>query len=232
MTEETKEYLQSMVKNNYQEIAAHFDLTRKKHTWPELEKIISFLKDGDSVLDVGCGNGRLLENIKDKKINYLGVDNSSNLISLAQKNYPQHNFQIADILELEKMISQKYDLVISVAVLHHLPSLELRQQAVLQLLKMANSSGRVIFSVWRLWNKTKYLKLIFKNTIKKIFFHNDLEIRDLVFPWKDNQGEKISQRYYHAFTKGELKSLLRSLGLKNYQITTENNNYWVAIDTP
>jgi hypothetical protein len=42
MEDRTKKYLQSVVKNNYQEIAAYFDVTRKKHTWPELKKFLVF----------------------------------------------------------------------------------------------------------------------------------------------------------------------------------------------
>ncbi|PIX02803.1 SAM-dependent methyltransferase, partial [bacterium (Candidatus Gribaldobacteria) CG_4_8_14_3_um_filter_42_11] len=41
------------------------------------------VKDGDKVLDVGCGNGRLVKAFENKKISYLGVDNSEKLIKLA-----------------------------------------------------------------------------------------------------------------------------------------------------
>ena len=128
----TKEKLLKIVHDNYREIAAAFDVTRKKYIWPELEKVLSSLKDNDSLLDVGCGNGRLVENLKNRQIDYLGVDSSEELIKLAKVNYPDNNFLVTDVLNLNT-INKKFDLVISVAVLHHLPSLELRLKALEQL---------------------------------------------------------------------------------------------------
>ncbi|MDP2708979.1 MAG: class I SAM-dependent methyltransferase, partial [bacterium] len=86
MNKQTQKNLLDLVKRNYEEIAVDFDTTRKKYLWPELIKLASIVKDGDRILDVGCGNGRLIEAFKDKKINYLGVDNSEALIESARKN--------------------------------------------------------------------------------------------------------------------------------------------------
>lgn len=222
--------LLKIVSNNYRDIAGLFDATRKKHVWPELEVLAENIKDGQSVLDVGCGNGRLLEVLSDKNLNYLGVDNSLELIELAKKNYSNYDFKVVDILELDKIITQKFDFVISVAVLHHLPGKELRQQALEQLKKVA--SGQIIFSVWKLWGRKKYQKYLFKNIWQKIIGISQLDFGDILFPWKNNQGKVVSQRYYHAFTKNELKILLKKVGFKKFKIKSDKYNYWVTIDTP
>ncbi len=44
--------------------------------------------DGQKVLDLGCGNGRLLNVLQNKNIDYIGVDNSENLLLNAQNAYP------------------------------------------------------------------------------------------------------------------------------------------------
>lgn len=221
--------LLKIVKDNYREIAGQFDVTRKKHVWPELELLAEKIHDGYSVLDVGCGNGRLLEVLGNKKINYLGTDNSEELIALAKKNYPSYNFKVVDILELDKALNEKFDLVISVAVLHHLPGQALQAQALQQLKKVAKN--QIIFSVWKMWGNKKYQKFLFKNIWEKIMGRSQLEFGDILFPWKNSRGEVVSERYYHAFTKVELKKLLKKAGFKKFEIRSDKHNYWVNIDT-
>jgi len=223
--------LLKIVHDNYRDIAAQFDVTRKKYIWPELAKVLSGLKDGDSLLDVGCGNGRLIENLGNKNISYLGVDNSEELIKLAKINYPEQNFKVLDILKLETL-TQKFDLVISVAVLHHLPSQELRFEALKNLKSVTTPGGQIIFSVWKLWSNKKYQKYLWQNIWQKLTFKSNLDFGDLLFPWKNNRGEAVSERYYHAFTKKGLKKLLNLAGLKNCKLYSDQHNYWVVIDTP
>ena len=223
--------LLKIVHDNYRDIAAQFDVTRKKYIWPELAKVLSGLKDGDSLLDVGCGNGRLIENLGNKNISYLGVDNSEELIKLAKINYPEQNFKVLDILKLETL-TQKFDLVISVAVLHHLPSQELRLEALKKLKSVTTPGGQIIFSVWKLWSNKKYKKYLWQNIWQKLTFKSNLDFGDLLFPWKNNRGEAVSERYYHAFTKKGLKKLLNLAGLKNCKLYSDQHNYWVVIDTP
>ncbi|MBU4257135.1 class I SAM-dependent methyltransferase, partial [Patescibacteria group bacterium] len=128
MDKQTQKNLLEIVKRNYEEIAEDFNETRKKYLWPELLQLTRDIKDGDKILDVGCGSGRLLEALKDKKINYLGVDTSEKLIKLAEERYKAagFEFQVRDILELSKIPEINFDYVFCVAVLHHLPGEDLR----------------------------------------------------------------------------------------------------------
>ena len=224
MKEEQIKEILKIVKDNYEEIAVDFDLTRRKPIWPELVEIVANTKSGSSVLDVGCGNGRLLEAFQTKQINYLGLDASKQLIALAKKNYPGRDFIVKDILDL-KSLDKKFDLVISVAVLHHLPSFKLRLEALNEMLAVTAPQGMLIFSVWRMWNNKKYKPLLYKNIWQKITGQTKLEIGDLLFPWK--KGD--SQRYYHAFTKHELNKLVRAAGYKNFELVVEAHNYWIII---
>jgi hypothetical protein len=45
-----------------------------------------------------------------------------------------------------------------------------------------------------------------------IFPKRGLDFRDILVPWK--KGEKKADRYYHAFTKGELRRLCQQAGLE------------------
>ena len=217
------------MKRNYQEIAADFNLTRKKEVWPEIKKLAEKVSAGSRVLDVGCGNGRLLEVLPDNKIEYLGLDNSAELVKIASQNYPTQKFLVADILKLEsvkEISSGTYDYVFCLAVLQHIPSRELRIEALRQLAVPLNTSGRLILSSWNLWVSPKHRPLLFKNYGLKIIGRNKLGFNDLLFPWKNAQGEATSERYYHAFTKKELKKLGRLAGLKLISLKRDHYNFW------
>jgi len=88
MNKKTQQKLLKLVKTNYNDIAEQFNETRQKHSWQELIKLAKKVKSGSSVLDVGCGNGRLLK-ILPSNIKYLGVDSSKKLLNLAQQQHPQ-----------------------------------------------------------------------------------------------------------------------------------------------
>jgi len=71
---------------DYNFLADEFNNTRQ-YPWAEFTILNKYVKDGDSVLDLGCGNGRLFEVLKSKKIKYTGVDNCSTLITKAQEKF-------------------------------------------------------------------------------------------------------------------------------------------------
>jgi len=54
------------------------------------------------LLDVGCGNGRLLASLSTKlgSFEYLGVDASLGMIEEAKKLHPEHTFTVCDMRKL------------------------------------------------------------------------------------------------------------------------------------
>jgi len=295
MDQKTEINLLELVKRNYEEIAADFDMTRKNCVWPELAKLAELVKDGDRVLDVGCGNGRLLRALTGKSIEYLGVDSSSELIEMARKNFPPFakatedkqfsifppkadqpgagNFQsisnfsaqggpawgwqfsnkpnqstvgqnskfiLGNILELDKIQEKDFDYVFCVAVLHHLPGENLRVEAIKQMKSKISAQGgsasgrkpggKIILTVWNLWNQAKFRKLIFKFAFLKMFGKNRMDCGDILFNWKNKKGAEASRRYYHAFTKRELKKTAVKAGLKVDKLYKDENNYYLVLE--
>lgn len=233
MKKHIQEKLLKIVERNYEEIADDFNESRKKLLWPELFKLSEEIKDGDSILDAGCGNGRLLEVFKTKKINYLGVDNSSGLIELARENYRRENvvFLREDVLLLNSVADNNFDYIFSVAVLHHIPGDDLRAQALLEMKKKLKKDGKIILTVWNLWGKCRYRKLIFKFLFLKLIGKNKMDFGDILFDWKNKNGEGASQRYYHAFTKRELTRLTERASLKIEKISKDKHNYYLVLST-
>lgn len=188
-------------------IAPDFSRTRWR-MWPEFKNFREYVEDGDKVLDAGCGNGRLLELLGDKDIDYVGVDFSENLIKIAQKKHPQYKFLVGDVLDLS-LEDNSFDVVFSVAVLHHIPSKEFRQKVLEEVRRVLKPQGTLILTVWDVWGKKKAWLNVLKYGFLKILGKTKLDFLDVLVPW----GKK-TLRYYHYFTKTELINLVNKAGFE------------------
>jgi 2-polyprenyl-3-methyl-5-hydroxy-6-metoxy-1,4-benzoquinol methylase len=217
----------------YNEIAKSFKETRI-YVWPEFEYFKGYLHNGQAVLDLGCGNGRLLELLKDYKVDYLGVDFSENLIREAQSQWlashggSNKKFKSADILELGN-IKEKFDLIFCVATLHHIPSAKLREQVLLNIKSLLKPDGKLLMTNWNLW-QSKYLKYIIKYTLLKLTDPNkviidgvkakDLDLQDIFMQF----FKKNNLRYIHAFTEGNISGLLKKTGFEVIKNVSNTRN--------
>jgi ubiquinone/menaquinone biosynthesis C-methylase UbiE len=91
---------------SYDAFAETFSNSRKNLHWPELEYIIADMKvqNYSSILDIGCGNGRFLEQAKHLNLKiheYHGIDSSGEMIKEAQKLHKTHNFTVFPMEILE-----------------------------------------------------------------------------------------------------------------------------------
>lgn len=220
MKQEIARIILNETRKNYDLIAPAFSETRQR-LWPDFNFFEKYIQEGDDVLDIGCGNGRFYEFLKDKKINYKGVDNSSNLISEAKKRYPVivSSFEVGDILDFKP--EAKFDKIFCLAVLPHLPSQALRFKALSNLRKILKEEGMLFLTCWNLFNR-KYRPYIIKYSFLKIFPQEimpglkstELDFKDVFIPWKKTSDRKNIMRYYHAFTLGELAALVKKAGFK------------------
>ncbi len=215
----------------YDLISGKFSQTRK-HFWGNLEFIKDYAKNGDKVLDYGCGNGRLLELFFDKRINYAGVDVSEKLLNLAREGYLDTD-NSREKISFQKISSSQtslpfkencFNTIYSIAVFHHLPSQELRLEIAEELYRSLKPNGHIVITVWNLWQK-EYRKNIFKNwnnNLKKILFlrteplnefSGELGWNDCWINFTNNEGKKF-KRFHHAFTKRDLRKLFKQAGFK------------------
>lgn len=223
MTEKTRLKLEEIVKNSYKETAEEFNLSRQKEIWPKLKDLAKMISSGDKILDLGCGNGRLLKAFSDKNIDYLGCDQEEKLIKIAKNNWPENNFIVSKIPDIPK---GKFDYIFLIAVIHHIPSNKKRLEFLIKLKNYLNKNGKIVISVWNLRKSRPYL--IYK-TYLKYFFTLKLEYGDVLFPWKKNHGQELITRYYHAFSKKSLKNLARKAGYKIEKIEEDNYNIWLTL---
>lgn len=214
MKEETAQKILAKVKLDYDQIAEDFSQTRAA-PWPEFEIFKEYLTPGMIVADIGCGNGRLRKSLPEG-ISYTGIDISEKLLNHAKKIWPSEKFFVGSLLDIPLPDSSS-DATFCIAALHHIPSKKLRQKAVYELSRITKSDGYIFVSVWNLWQK-KYISNILKAIGEKLTL-GDLDWNDLLIKWQ-NQVD----RYYHAFTKKELKTLLEEK-FKILQLLTSSNNY-------
>ena len=210
MKKEYAEYLLEKTRRDYNLIAEDFSRTRGQ-MWEELKFLGEYVNDGEKILDLGCGNGRLYELLKRKLIDYYGVDNSERMIEIAKGRYPQISFQVADALNLP-FPENFFDKIISIAILFHIPSEEFRLQFLRESLRVLKPGGKLILVVWNL-NSWKRLLLFLKYLILKLLRKTELDLGDTYIPW----GKEIL-RYVHFFTKNELKKLNEKSGFKVKEI--------------
>lgn len=191
------------VKKDYSKIAAEFASSRL-YSWREFDSFLPYIKNGDRVADVGCGSGRFykyLKNIKD--VDYVGIDNNRNLIKIAEKNHPEAEFKLGDLLDLP-LNGDSQDVIISIAALHHVPSKNFRERAVKEMHRVLKKRGIIIITVWNLFQR-KYIKYVRKARLRQILSLGAYDKRDTFIPW----GKSGIKRYYYAFNQGELQKLLK-----------------------
>ncbi|MDO8424812.1 MAG: class I SAM-dependent methyltransferase, partial [bacterium] len=228
MDKDYANFLLRKTKEDYNLIAEDFSSTRQL-IWPETRDLIDkYLAEGEKVLDLGCGNGRYFEYFKEKKVNYWGVDGSEKLIELAKKRYPGANFQIANALSLP-FPDNFFDKIFCIAVLHHIPSEELRERFFQEAKRVLKPGGILIITVWN-FRELKEFFLVSKAFISRVLGLSKLDFRDFWEPW----GNK-AKRYYHYFSQKELISLSQKANLKTKEIGivknakgTRRNTYLVA----
>ncbi len=156
------------------------------------------------VLDLGCGNGRLLTGIK-VEVEYLGVDFSKTLLQEAKKLHPKKQFVEADITSSEfwkSLGSKTFDAIFCVATLHHLPKSDQHLKVLKGIEKHLSKKGFAYISVWNLWQK-KYLK-----------YHLDLKTKIRNPRWVYVPFMNRWQRFCFAFNKAYLASLINKTNLK------------------
>lgn len=228
MNNTTQKYLLNIVKSNYETIAQDFSATRQRLRWPDLEPFVEMVSANQTVLDVGCGDGRLLTILKNRFAEYVGVESSLELAKITSDkiNVKSGRVLIGDLLNLNKIVTEKFDWVFCIAVLHHIPSSRLQIKALEQLKERLNDNGRVVLSVWRMWNWPKLRSEIIRQAIRKALGQSKMDFGDIIFEWK--RGER-SLRYYHFFTERGLRQLIKKSGLIVEQWERGDKNHYIVL---
>jgi len=167
---------------------------------PALYGKLPDLKD-KSVLCVGCGSGEEVEylySLGSKKV--IGIDISTGLIDIAKKQYPQFEFYVMDVENLD-FPAESFDLVFSSLTMHYLESWTKALRSINKILK---KDGIFLFS---------FTHPFFSATLKQ----EDEKVKSRVFGYKDFKENNTCEVYgdYLNFRKVEI-AIGKDLLVTNY----------------
>lgn len=100
------------------------------------------------ILDVGCGNGRLVSALETRNGNfvYTGIDFSMKALEKAKSSFPTEKFIYADI-EHPPVFPQKFDIIIFSEILYYVNA----KQVIATYAKLLKKDGIFIISMYRSW---------------------------------------------------------------------------------
>ena len=203
----TKKELLYINKSFYNNYAEDFSKTRD-NVWKSFYKLKDYVNRNDSILDIGCGNGRLASLFDENE--YLGVDFSQNLIDIAQSKYENKKFLVKDVTE-KGWFSDigTFNKIFAIAIIHHIPSYDLRLNFFKDVYRILKKRGFFIFSCWDFSYK-KDLRSIGDN--------------DFLMNWKDENNA----RYIHLYSQEEIMDIIENSRFKIYdEFVMERNHYFI-----
>ena len=195
---------------------------------PALACILPHIPQRARVLDVGCGNGRLALLLDHKRPDavYVGVDAVPELIEIARAQARDlasisAEYCIVDIADpgwghsahcppSSSSLETCFDCIAILAVLHHIPSLDLRTQVLHEAASLLAPDGRLIISTWQFLDSARMRRKIVNWTEVSIP-EESLEPGDHLLDWK-REGRGL--RYCHMVDKDEVKQLAAATGLR------------------
>jgi alkylated DNA repair protein alkB family protein 8 len=237
------------VKSTYDNIAEDFSSTRYKK-WPKVEAFLKDLPSDSLLLDVGCGNGKYLDNPTTYNI---GCDLSLNLLKICKSK----GFEVVlcDMTRLP-FRCEVFDNVICIAALHHVISEKRRQKCIEDITQlMTPAESRLLVQVWSFeqdidpdnpylkrnlnqqGTSTQNVEIIdnvqlpvhknrtpFLNQDVLVPFHAKLKTSD------DSASEsEVQFRYYHVFKQGELDLMLKKIPNITILQSYYDRGNWCAI---
>lgn len=221
MDETTRSALAELNRAFYASFAGDFARTRRG--WPlGFERILPHLRSAANVLDIGCGNGRLLAFLAERgwRGRYLGIDGSAGLLASAEANRDRTqamaSFRHADLLSPQwaaALAGFAPDAVACLAVLHHVPGAAYRARLVAECAALLQPNGVLIISVWQFLSTPRLRARILPWSTVGIKDEN-VDPEDYLLAWGEG---KSGHRYCAAIDEETLCALSMKAGLERIE---------------
>jgi len=189
-------------------IAQSFDKTRQK-PWDQCISFIKNLSEENTVVDICCGNGRHILPCSKKCKKVIGIDISSELLSIVKKKLKHNSIKNTDLIHSDvvhiPLRDDSFESVLFIAALHNIKCRENRIKSLLEVKRILKKDGQALISVWSR-SQDKYHDIFMKEFPNR---KNTDDYGDIDIYWRQN-GLNIP-RFYHLYSQDEFeKDLLES----------------------
>jgi len=217
----------------YTDFGEPFSATRGR-VQPGVRRVLDSLTGDESILDLGCGNGELARTLARLYLRhrrgrdghggaYLGLDYSLPLLADAE-SVPEGfsaKFREVDLTQLSAISDQLlatggpptgigWSLITAFAVLHHIPSRNLRLNLLETIRELLADDGRFVHSNWQFLNSPRLRQRV-REWSEASLTEADVDQDDYLLDWRSG-GTGL--RYVHHFSERELAELAESSGFR------------------
>lgn len=236
--------LLSINREFYQSFAEPFRATRGR-LQPGVDHALESVDLAANTLDLGCAHGLLAESLMKRGFTgrYVGLDASQSLLDEVsdQLQPPQFRFGLADLSEPDwpesagalyskgmvmevgdSSPTSLFDWVFAFAILHHMPTGELRRSIAASIGTLLHAEAQVAVSVWDFLASPRLQdRIVPWGTVD--LSEQDVDKGDYLVDWREGGS---GMRYVHHFTSDELTDLAREVGFRvteEYRTDGENS---------
>ncbi|HEX9503809.1 MAG TPA: class I SAM-dependent methyltransferase [Patescibacteria group bacterium] len=196
------------LKDTYNKIAKDWNKDHKIDTWWNVGtvKFTSYLKKGDSILDVGCAGGMKSEFLANQGFAITGIDLSDEMIKIAKDRMPNGEFYVKDITQPLGLDNQ-FDGVFAQAVLLHISKKDIRK-VLKNLLNVLKTGGHLYIAVKQLREGEKDEQVV-----------------------QENDYGYEYERFFSFYTLPELERYMKEFDMEIVfsDITRNGNTDWIQI---
>jgi SAM-dependent methyltransferase len=218
------------VYDTYQLISNEFDKSRH-HIWPCVRDFLDKAHLGQSLLEIGCGNGKNLL-YRQADLNGIGIDLVPNFVRICTEKGLRAIEGSAIDLPFSDGV---FDNCISVAVFHHLASEERRIKALREMYRVLKIGGRGMIvcwayeqaegdinhsalgvpegNTWQLCNPDR----------KRSIVNKELHRGDQYIGWRGRAG---GERYYYCYDREGFEKYTSNISVLESRIWWQKGN-WV-----
>lgn len=187
---------------------------------------------GETAVDVGCGTGRAVAELRERGIRATGIDMSSQMISVAQRRFPDGDFRIASASSLP-FADHSLDLYRSERVYQYIAD---PAEALLEARRVLAPGGRIVLldpdaDMWAIdaddQQTTRVLTRALSDTIAGRWIGRRYRSLLLDAGFIDVAIE-VKTGIYTDFTQDPLVPSLAKIGLATGVLTQEEVDVWLA----